>query len=191
MWAKVYKAAPPDSLAADWPVAAATFAQGKAAMMLNFSDTSETILGKDSKVASTVGFAPLPTGPSGKRTPNLGGWGIGINAKSKSQQQAFDFIAWATSAAGQKAGLAFGGSATRASVLNDASLQKKYPYFKAALANFKASVPFPQATNWVDWEAAMAPPMSEALGGQRSLASGLTEAQKRLAPQVKKEFGKA
>jgi multiple sugar transport system substrate-binding protein len=189
MWAKAHKAAPPDSLAADWPVAASTFAQGKAAMMLNFSDTSETILGKDSKVADKVGFAPLPAGPTGKRTPNLGGWGIGINSKSQSQQQAFDFIAWATGAAGQKAGLAFGGSATRASVLNDPSLQKKYPYFKATLANFKASVPFPQATNWVDWEAAMAPPMSEALGGQRSLASGLAEAQKRLAPLVKKEFG--
>ena len=189
VWAKAYKAAPPDSLAADWPVAAATFAQGKAAMMINFSDTSETVLSKDSKVASKVGFAPLPVGPTGKRTPNLGGWGIGINAKSKSQQQAFDFIAWATSAAEQKAGLAFGGSATRASVLKDPALQTKYPYFKAALANFKASLPFPQATNWVDWEAAMAPPMSEALAGQRSLASGLAEAQKRLAPLVKKEFG--
>ena len=189
VWSKIARSAPPDALAADWPVAAATFAQGKAALMLNFSDTSETILGADSKVAKTVGFAPIPAGPTGKRTPNLGGWGIGVNAKSKNGQAAFDFIAWATSSAEQKAGLASGGSATRVSVVTDPVLRTKYPYFKAVAASFKAAVPFPQATNWVDWEAAMAPPISEALGGQRSLASGLKEAQKRLEPKVAKEFG--
>ena len=188
VWAEALKAAPPDSLAADWPMAASTFSQGKSAMMLNFSDTSETILGSDSTVADKVGFAAVPAGPTGKITPNLGGWGIGINADSKNQQAAYDFLVWLTSAATQTEGLAQGGSATRASVLGDPALQKKYPYFAAALENFKSAVPFPQATNWVDWEAAMAPPMSEALGGQRSLESGLQEAQTRLQVEVQKEF---
>lgn len=188
VWDQIYKTAAPDSLAADWPMAAASFAQGKSAMMLNFSDTSETILGSDSTVADKVGFAAVPAGPTGNLTPNLGGWGIGINTDSKNQQAAFDFLTWLLSADSQKTGLASGGSATRASVLGDAELQQKYPYFSAALANFENAVPFPQATNWVDWEAAMAPPMSEALGGQRSLESGIQEAQKRLEVEVVKEF---
>jgi ABC-type glycerol-3-phosphate transport system substrate-binding protein len=188
VWADVYKTASPDSLDADWPTVAASFSQGKSAMMLNFSDTSETILGKDSKVAETVGFAPLPKGPTGKLTPNLGGWAIGVNADSKNQQAAFDFIAWLTSAATQEAGLPLGGSVTRASVLSNPALAQKYPYFAAELVNFQNSVPFPQATNWVKWEAAMAPPISEGLGGQRSLESALQVAQERLQPLVQEEF---
>ena len=188
VWNDIFKTAAPDSLAADWPTVAASFAQGKSAMMLNFSDTSETLLGSDSTVADKVGFAAIPAGPTGKLTPNLGGWGMGINADSKNQQAAFDFLTWLLSADSQKLGLESGGSATRASVLGDPELQKTYPYFSAALENFKNAVPFPQATNWVDWEAAMAPPMSEALGGQRTLESGLQEAQSRLEAEVVKEF---
>lgn len=188
VWDKVYKTASPDSLDADWPAVAASFSQGKSAMMLNFSDTSETILGADSKVADKVGFAPLPKGPTGKLTPNLGGWAIGINADSKNQQAAFDFIEWLTSTETQKAGLAVGGSVTRASVLSDSALAQKYPYFPAELINFQNSVPFPKATNWVSWEAAMAPPISEGLGGQRSLESALQVAQERLQVEVQKEF---
>jgi len=157
--------------------------------MLNFSDTSVSLLGSDSTVADKVGFAALPTGPTGKGTPNLGGWGIGVSASSKHQQEAFDFLAWATASAQQKTGLADGGSATRASVLSDPALQAKNPYFAAALENFKEAVPFPQASNWVAWEAAMAPPMSEGLGGQKPLAQALKEANQRLDVEVKKEFG--
>ena len=188
LWAKVLKTASPDSLSADWPMVAASFSQGKSAMMLNFSDTSETILGSDSTVADKVGFAPVPAGPTGKLTPNLGGWGIGVNADSKNQQAAFDFVTWLTSAATQKEGLTQGGSATRASVLSDSALPAKYPYFAAALENFKNAMPFPQATNWVDWEAAMAPPLSEGLAGTKTLQAGLTEAQTRLDVEVVKEF---
>ena len=189
VWKRIYKSAPRDALSADWPAAAATFSQGKAAMMLNFSDTSTTLLGPDSTVADTVGFAALPSGPTGKRTPNLGGWAIGVNSASKHQTEAFDFLAWATASQQQKTGLASGGSATRASVLADPGLQKRYPYFSAALSNYKQSVPFPQASNWVAWEAAMAPPLSEALGGQKTLSQGLKEANDRLSAEVKKEFG--
>lgn len=188
VWNEAYKTASPDSLNADWPAVAASFSQGNSAMMLNFSDTSETILGEDSKVADKVGFAALPTGPTGKLTPNLGGWAIGINADSKNQQAAFDFIAWLTSTATQEAGLPLGGSVTRASVLSNPALAEKYPYFAAELVNFQNSVPFPQATNWVEWEAAMAPPISEGLGGQRSLESALQVAQERLQPLVQQEF---
>jgi multiple sugar transport system substrate-binding protein len=186
-WSKVLKSAPGDALSDDWPAAAAEFAEGKTAMMINFSDTSDSLIAPTSKVQGKVGFAPLPTGPTGKRTPNLGGWGLGVSAKSKHQQDAFDFIAWATSAQQQQVGLANGGSASRISVLSDPANQQKYPYFKAALANYEAAIFFPQTSHWVDWEAAMSPPLSAALSGQTSFEEGVAQAAQRLNAEIAKE----
>lgn len=185
-WSQVLPSAPGDALATDWPAAAAQFSEGKTAMMLNFSDTSDALIADNSKVKGKVGFAPLPSGPTGKRTPNLGGWGLGVSSKSKHQQEAFDFVAWATSAEQQQAGLANGGSASRVSVLSDPANQQKYPYFSAALANYQDAIFFPRTEHWVDWEAAMAPPLSDALSGQISIAAGVAEASKRLDAEMAK-----
>lgn len=186
LWQTVLKSAPADALSADWPAAAASFSQGKTAMMINFSDTSDALIADDSKVKDDVGFAALPAGPTGKSTPNLGGWGLGVSAKSKHQKAAFDFVAWATSAAQQKAGLKDGGSASRISVMSDPSLQKKYPYFAAALKNYQNAIFFPKTARWVDWEAAMAPPLSSALSGQLSPAEALRQSSDRLNAEIAK-----
>ena len=187
VWKKVLASAPQDALAADWPAAAATFSAGKSAMMLNFSDTSDSLIAPGSKVAGKVGFAAIPSGPTGKSTPNLGGWGLGVSAKSKNVQAAFDFIAWATSAEQQKAGLINGGSANRISVLSDPVLQAKYPYYAASLVNYKNSIFFPNTSHWVDWEAAMAPPLSSALSGQITAAAAVKQSSDRLTAEIKKE----
>jgi len=187
VWKKVLASAPQDALAADWPAAAATFSAGKSAMMLNFSDTSDSLIAPGSKVAGKVGFAAIPSGPTGKSTPNLGGWGLGVSAKSKNVQAAFDFIAWATSAEQQKAGLINGGSANRISVLSDKTLQAKYPYYAAALVNYKNAIYFPNTSHWVDWEAAMAPPLSSALSGQISASAAVKQSSDRLIAEIKKE----
>lgn len=186
-WSKVLKSAPGDALSDDWPAAAAEFSEGKSAMMINFSDTSDSLISPTSKVKGKVGFAPLPVGPTGKRTPNLGGWGLGVSAKSKHQQAAFDFISWATSAKQQQIGLANGGSASRISVLSNPANQQKYPYFAAALVDYKASIFFPQTEHWVDWEAAMSPPLSAALSGQISLKQGVAQASQRLNAEIARE----
>lgn len=187
VWQRVLKSAPADALSADWPAAAASFSEGKTAMMINFSDTSDALISPDSKVKDKVGFAALPAGPTGKSTPNLGGWGLGVSAKSTHQQTAFDFIAWATSAAQQKAGLKNGGSASRISVLSDPSIQAQYPYYAAALTNYENSIFFPRTSHWVDWEAAMAPPLSSVLSGQITPAEGLKQSSDRLNAEIAKE----
>lgn len=187
VWKDVLAAAPQDALAADWPAAAAAFAEGKTAMMINFSDTSDALIAPDSAVKDRVGFAALPSGPTGKSTPNLGGWGLGVSASSTKQQEAFDFIAWATSAEQQKAGLANGGSANRTSVLSDPELQTQYPYFAAALTNYQNSIFFPVTVHWVDWEAAMAPPLSSALSDQITLEEGVKQASDRLDEEIDSE----
>ena len=186
VWKSVLPYAPKDALADDWPAAAAAFAEGKTAMMINFSDTSDALLASTSKVKDVVGFAALPAGPTGKSTPNLGGWGLGVSAKSSHQQQAFDFVAWATAAQQQKDGLKDGGSANRISVLSDPQVQKSYPYYKAALENYENSIFFPVTQNWVDWEAAMAPPLSSALSGELSPDAAVKQSSDRLDAEIKK-----
>jgi multiple sugar transport system substrate-binding protein len=188
LWDRVLETAPADSLAVDWPVAASQFAKGQAAMMLNYSDTAETVLAEKS-VANKVGFALVPKGPTGEATPALGGWAIGINSDSEKQEAAFDYITWLLSAETQRKGLELGGSATRVSVLDDPALAKRYPYFPASVENYEAGHAFPKATNWVEWEAAMGPPMSDALGGQTSLQEGLDKAQTELEPLVEEGLG--
>lgn len=187
LWNKVLPYAPKDALAADWPAAAASFSEGKTAMMINFSDTSDALIAPASAIKNKVGFAALPSGPTGKSTPNLGGWGLGVSAKSTNQKAAFDFIAWATSPEQQQAGLANGGSANRTSVLRDPVNQAKYPYFTAALENYNNSIFFPVTVHWVDWEAAMAPPLSSALSRQISLTEGVKQSSDRLASEMSKE----
>jgi multiple sugar transport system substrate-binding protein len=188
LWDRVLETAPADSLAVDWPVAASQFAKGQAAMMLNYSDTAETVLAEKS-IANKVGFALVPKGPTGEATPALGGWAIGINSDSEKQEAAFDYITWLLSAETQRKGLELGGSATRVSVLDDPALAKRYPYFPASVENYEAGHAFPKATNWVEWEAAMGPPMSDALGGQTSLKEGLDKAQTELEPLVEEGLG--
>ncbi len=187
VWKSVLPAAPADALSADWPAAAASFSEGKTAMMINFSDTSDALISDTSKVRDKVGFAALPAGPTGKFTPCLGGWVLGVSSKSKMSQKAFDFIAWATSATQQQAGLEHGGSANRISVLSDPANQAKYPYYAAALENYENAVPLPSARNWVDWEAAMAPPLSAALSGQISTTEAVAQSSKRLDAEIAKD----
>ena len=43
-----------------------------------------------------IGYAPPPEGPTGLRTPNLWTWSIVMNARSRRQGAAWDFIEWAT-----------------------------------------------------------------------------------------------
>ncbi|GIP31410.1 sugar ABC transporter substrate-binding protein [Paenibacillus sp. J2TS4] len=89
---------PPGVLNMSWPQAAGVFAQGKVAMYTdadsvfpNMTDPSK------SEVSDKVGFAVFPAGPKGQHPYNVTSWGLAINAKSKQQDAAWEFIRWATS----------------------------------------------------------------------------------------------
>jgi multiple sugar transport system substrate-binding protein len=186
MWQGVLPYAPKDALSADWPAAAAAFSEGKTAMMINFSDTSDALLAADAPYRDKIGFAALPAGPTGTSTPNLGGWGLAVSKDSSKQDAAFDFIVWSTSAEQQKAGVVNGGSPNRASVLSDAALQADYPYYAAALENYENGIHFPVTAAWIDWEAAMSPPLSQAMSDELTVEKGVSEAHDRLAAEIAK-----
>ena len=124
----------------NWPDAMAIFTQGGAAFYTEADSlyTNATDPAK-SKVSDTVGFAPFPAGPAGAKPYNVPSWGLAINANSKNQDNAWKFIAWATSKemalAIQKAGV----PSARNSVWANPESTANYPADLSAAIN--ASLP--------------------------------------------------
>lgn len=90
----------PDQISTDmsWPESAAIFAQGDAGFWIDASSLYENVYNPDkSQVGDQVGFAPFPAGPDGSRPYNVAAWALGINAASENQDNAWEFIQWATS----------------------------------------------------------------------------------------------
>jgi multiple sugar transport system substrate-binding protein len=81
-----------------WPEAMAIFTQGKAGLYTEadslYKNATDPV---KSKVAKTVGFAPMPSGSSGSKAYNIPSWALGINEASTNQANAWKFIEWATS----------------------------------------------------------------------------------------------
>jgi multiple sugar transport system substrate-binding protein len=90
----------PENVSTDmsWSEAMAIFTQGNAgfyteadSLYKNATDATK------SKVADTVGFAPMPAGPAGVKPYNVPSWALGINESSANKTNAWKFIQWATS----------------------------------------------------------------------------------------------
>lgn len=90
----------PDQISTDmsWPESAAIFAQGDAGFWIDASSLYENVYNpENSQVGDQVGFAPFPEGPAGSQPYNVAAWALGINSASENQQNAWEFIQWATS----------------------------------------------------------------------------------------------
>ncbi|MCW2135054.1 ABC transporter substrate-binding protein [Arthrobacter sp. VKM Ac-2550] len=90
----------PENVSTDmsWPEAMAIFTQGGAAFYTEADSLYKNATDPaDSKVAETVGFAPMPEGPAGSKPYNVPSWGLAINEASANQDNAWKFIEWATS----------------------------------------------------------------------------------------------
>ena len=116
-----------------WPEAMAIFTQGKAGFYTEADSLYKNATDKvKSKVADTVGFAPIPAGAAGSKAYNVPSWALGVNAASGNQANAWKFIEWATSKNMtleiQKAGV----PGARASVWNDPAGVSTYPADLAA-----------------------------------------------------------
>ena len=81
-----------------WPEAMAIFTQGKAGLYTEadslYKNATDPV---KSKVAKTVGFAPMPAGTNGSKAYNIPSWAMGVNKTSENQANAWKFIQWATS----------------------------------------------------------------------------------------------
>ncbi|GAB1422281.1 sugar ABC transporter substrate-binding protein [Anaerolineales bacterium] len=89
---------PPGTLNMSWPQAIAIFQQGQAAMYLDADILFTNVVDPNaSLVVDTVGFAPFPEGPAGRRPYAVTSWALGMNETSANKDAAWEFIRWATS----------------------------------------------------------------------------------------------
>jgi multiple sugar transport system substrate-binding protein len=119
-----------------------------------------------SQVVGKVAYIPMPAGPSGKGVGMMGNWLLGVPKASPNGQAAADFITWLTSSDTQKTYVDNGGIPARKSLLNDAALNTKNPYF-SALAKSLDAVPNwrPRTDQWNAVETILGTNLNAALAG--------------------------
>jgi multiple sugar transport system substrate-binding protein len=151
MYEQLYKLSPPEAINFNWFEAGMRFAHGDIGMFywwtpyFYLTQRDGYMTGKPSPVGDQIGFATLPHDPKHQQVISAGGWSLGIPANAPNQDNAWQFIKWATSAKGQKAMALvdkFGHQFSdfgRASLYDDADLQKLYPYLPLQLALLKQS----------------------------------------------------
>ncbi len=109
-WQKLYSWSPPESINYLWFDAGTRFSQGDIGMFYHWTpyfyliNNDGYLTGKPSVVTDKFATAVLPTrDPGGKQTVSLGGWSLGMPSTSANQDDAWQFIKWATGQEGQKA----------------------------------------------------------------------------------------
>ena len=94
--------APAGVLTYDWDENANAYAQGRAAMTIQWQNAAPTFYNPEkSKILGKFQFTLVPgvKQPDGsiKRTPTFGGWSLEIPKDSKNKEAAWEFIVWASS----------------------------------------------------------------------------------------------
>jgi multiple sugar transport system substrate-binding protein len=136
----LFKYAPPGSTDYWWDQRETAFRSGKVAMMEGWSIARAGY--ENPEISSIVGKVDITLAPVGEGVEpkyGFGGWGIGINADSTKQEQeaAWEFIKWLSSPEIQKEWIRNDGAPIRRSTLEDAELNKEYPWFPLLLESFE------------------------------------------------------
>lgn len=152
----------------------AAVSDGKAAMSLGWP--SWYISGTGASAA----YAPVPNkksaGGQAYGTGMIGNWMMGVTANSTHPELAMKLLEYLTSADTQKSMAEVGGVPTRTSVLSDAALVGKFPYFPTLLDGTKNSVVRPRSPKWTDVENAYGAELSAAISGTKSVDQALADA---------------
>jgi multiple sugar transport system substrate-binding protein len=88
----------------------------------------------ESAVAGSVAWSPTP------EVSLLGGWSVGVNNRSPSQEAAKLFVAWMTSKELWQKGALQGWAPTRISILKDPAVLERNPAAPAVLAGLEGNV---------------------------------------------------
>ncbi|MGE5467541.1 MAG: ABC transporter substrate-binding protein [Ignavibacteria bacterium] len=126
---------------ADWehePVVQA-LGDGQVAMITEWSGWYKWLAdAKTSKISDCLAVTVEPAGPAGRK-PALGGFSLGINARSSPEKQAaaWLFIQWITSKQKARDFMLAGGVPGRRSAYRDESMKKRFPYFDPLVASWE------------------------------------------------------
>lgn len=175
--------APAGVLTYDWDENANAFAQGKAAMNLQWQNSAP--LCQDPTKSTIVGkfdFTLIPGKKQAdgtiKRTPTFGGWGLMIPKDSKNKEAAWEFIVWATSPE-MELKLAYAMPGARYSSLKNPELSAKYVEYKGMLESLPIAKGRPRIAAYSELADALEVALSEAMTGTKDAQSALNEANSR------------
>lgn len=88
---------PPGSVDMNWPQVMGLMQQGLVAFYPEGSSQyNNAVDPSKSEISDQIGVAPIPAGPAGSKPYNITNFAIGINSSSNNQDNAWEFIKWAT-----------------------------------------------------------------------------------------------
>jgi multiple sugar transport system substrate-binding protein len=145
-WKRLYEMAPPECINYLWFDAGTRFSQGDIGMFYHWTpyfylvNNNGYLTGEPSIVVDKFATAVLPTlEAGGDQVVSLGGWSLGMPSTAANQDEAWQFMKWATGAEAQKAmglvsdkGYQFA-DFSRLSLYEDEELREIYPFLDTQL----------------------------------------------------------
>ncbi|PCI39262.1 MAG: ABC transporter substrate-binding protein [Elusimicrobia bacterium] len=145
------------------------FQEGKAVFMRNWPYAWNLVNSEGSPVKGKVGIMPMVGRIPGSGAATLGGWGWGISAYSEHPEEAWKFIAFATSAESLKVSYRKGGVIpARKSLFKDPEVLAKSPHFAKLYDVLIAARPRPVHPMYARISDAIQLHVSAALAGQET-----------------------
>ncbi|QNH96479.1 ABC transporter substrate-binding protein [Corynebacterium anserum] len=144
------------------------FTEGKTAMAVNWPYMYTNAEAEESAVKGKVEVTPL-VGKDGVGTSTLGGYNNGINIHSEHKATALDFMKFIISEENQKSFAEASFPPVLASIYDDASLQKQFPYLPALKASLEHAKPRPASPMYDELSKAVQDNVSAALSGDKSV----------------------
>jgi multiple sugar transport system substrate-binding protein len=182
--------APPGVLTYDWDENANAFAQGKAAMTIQWQNAAPTFYNPEkSKIVGKFAFTrivgqPQPDGQI-RRTPTFGGWSLQIPRDSRNKEAAWEFIVWA-SCPEIDPRLAYSQPGSRFSGLQDPEMQKTYVEYTGMLESLPIAKGRPRIAPYSELADALEVAVSEAMTGTKTAKRALDEANTKFGFILKK-----
>jgi len=182
--------APPGVLTYDWDENAHAYAQGNAAMTIQWQNAAPTFYDPEkSKIVGKFEFTLIPgkKQPDGsiKRTPTFGGWSLEIPKDSKHKEAAWEFMVWASSQ-DLDPRLAYSQPGSRFSGLLDPEMQAKYIEYSGMLASLPIAKGRPRIAAYSELADALEVAISEAMTGSKTSKKALDEANAKFGTILKK-----
>lgn len=151
--------------------ASATFAQGKAAMMVTYVTIFAGLFQdpESSTVVDKWDVAPMP----GTGQGNVGVWSFGVPKSAKNPEAAWEFIKWVTSEQVARKRALQGGSPVYGSFYQDPEILAKFPYLTKASEILGSGKGLPLITKQQDLVATLGRELSEAASKRKSAQEAL------------------
>lgn len=171
-FAKLVEVANPGVLSQDYDECAQTFADGKAAMNLQWQNAAPWFDNPEkSSIVGKYGIAPQPGVEQEDgtilRSPCFGGWDMGISADSANKEAAWEFIVWATTPEMERE-LATAMPSSRVSVLGDEEFAADHIEYPVMVESFDYAMGRPRIPEWPQMADLIEAGLSEAMTGAKT-----------------------